>query len=116
MTESFKYSKSPKSYIKLIELSEVKIMRKKGDLSMNVIIAAALALLVLVILSVVFVGKMSKTRQEIDSCAANGGRCLNPGECGVNPDGSNDPYKRETRHECMDLRGKPTGDVCCMGV
>ncbi|MFO8016840.1 MAG: hypothetical protein R6U32_07095 [Candidatus Woesearchaeota archaeon] len=48
---------------------------KKGDLSINIVIIAVIALLVLVVLSYIFVGKISQTRQGIDSCENAGGEC-----------------------------------------
>ena len=51
-------------------------MSRKGQgMSINVIIIAAVALLVLVILSIIFIGKMGKTREEVDKCETNGGVC-----------------------------------------
>lgn len=48
---------------------------KKGDLSINIVIIAVIALLVLVVLSYIFVGKISQTRKGIDSCSNAGGTC-----------------------------------------
>lgn len=50
-------------------------MNKKAQgISMNVIIIAAIALLVLVVLSVIFIGNMSKWQVNID-CPQKGGIC-----------------------------------------
>lgn len=51
-------------------------MRKAQALSMNTIIIAALALLVLAIISLLFIGRMNTTNQDINSCESNGGTCL----------------------------------------
>lgn len=52
-------------------------MRKKAQgLSINTIIIAAIALLVLVVLSVIFIGKLGKTRTEMDRCETNRGTCV----------------------------------------
>ena len=52
-------------------------MQKKGQgLSMNVIIIAALALLVLVILAVVYMNKMGGTVTTLARCESNGGKCV----------------------------------------
>lgn len=52
-------------------------MMKKGQgLSMNVIIIAALALLVLVILSVIFMSRTGVFVRESKSCVQNGGQCV----------------------------------------
>ena len=51
-------------------------MKKGQGISINMIIVAAIALLVLVVLSVIFIGKVGKTRQEIDRCETARGRCV----------------------------------------
>ena len=51
-------------------------IKKAQGMSMNVIIVAVLALLVLVILSVVFTAKMRDTRKNVDHCENNGGNCV----------------------------------------
>ena len=52
-------------------------MDKKGQgLSMNTIIIAALALLVLVILSMIFMNRLGIFVSESKSCSQNGGRCV----------------------------------------
>lgn len=58
-------------------------MRKGQGLSINTIIIAAIALLVLVVLSVIFIGKVGKTRVEMDRCETAKGICVsNPSiEC-----------------------------------
>lgn len=49
--------------------------KKAQGISLNVIIIAAIALLVLVILSIIFIGRMGRTREEIDKCQTQGGVC-----------------------------------------
>lgn len=51
------------------------INKRAQGISINVIIIAAIALLVLVIISIIFIGRMGKTRSEIDKCQTNGGTC-----------------------------------------
>ncbi len=50
-------------------------MKKAQGISMNVIIIAAIALLVLVVLSVVYIGKMGSWGKTTNSCISNGGKC-----------------------------------------
>ncbi|MFH1850347.1 MAG: hypothetical protein ABH879_09300 [archaeon] len=59
-------------------------MSKRGQgISLNVIIIAAIALLVLVILSIIFIGRMGGWRTQLDDCAQNGGKCIDAGvSCG----------------------------------
>ena len=49
--------------------------KKSQGMSMNVIIAAALALVVLVVLLAIFTGSIGKTSQNIGSCTTKGGEC-----------------------------------------
>ena len=51
-------------------------MKKAQGMSMNVIIIAALALLVLVVLSVVFIGKTGKWGTDVSKCEVSGGVCV----------------------------------------
>jgi hypothetical protein len=60
---------------------EVSFMKKKAqNLSMNVIIIAALALLVLVILSVIFMNRSGQFVIDSKKCEASGGVCVNTGQ------------------------------------
>ena len=58
-------------------------MKKAQGISVNVIIIAAIALLVLVVLSVIFIGRMGNWGKTSNDCISNGGRCRNGDErCG----------------------------------
>ena len=46
---------------------------KKGELSMNIIIAAAIGVLVLVVVGAIFVNNMKQSSGDIQSCSAKGG-------------------------------------------
>ena len=50
-------------------------MKKKGDISIQVIVIAILALLVLVLLSVIFISKTSQWEDNVSSCLSRGGTC-----------------------------------------
>ena len=53
------------------------MMRKKAQgLSLTTIVIAALAILVLVVLAVIFTGRIGKFTQEAESCQAKGGQCV----------------------------------------
>jgi len=83
-------------------------MNKKGvEISMNVIIIAALGLLVLVVLAAIFLGRAGDFGQGAASCEAKGGTCAE--ECG-NPDfGTEDFGKRDPFSKCT-----TEGDICCL--
>lgn len=87
--------------------------KKKGQgLSMNVIIVAALALLVLVILSVVFTSKMRDTRQNIDACESNNGICYDPS---IDPEACSGTYdKKNAPFVCKQNDGNSGPYECCL--
>ena len=51
-------------------------MKKAQGISVNVIIIAAIALLVLVILSVIYIGRMGDWGKKTNQCTNQGGRCF----------------------------------------
>ncbi len=86
--------------------------RKAQGLSMNVIIIAAIALLVLVILAVIFIGRMGTTTRGIDqckgSCVSSEMDCTNQG-----------PYYKVSNEPCYRSGTKEIDSdrpVCCVGV
>jgi hypothetical protein len=89
----------------LEKIQEVTAMSRKAQgLSMNVIIIAAIALLVLVILAVIFIGRMGTTTRGIDQCK---GVCVESQEdCTVRG-----PYYQPATGVCPE--DEP---VCCVGV
>lgn len=93
----------------------MKFKRGQG-LSMNVIIIAAIALLVLVILAVIFIGRMGTTAKNIDKCQ---GQCIV--STGDSPDSDCKEqfgtYYKGTRDPCLDSNNKNIdGQICCVGV
>ena len=80
-------------------------MNKRGQgISINVIIIAAIALLVLVVLSVVFMGRMGTLSSGTADCRNQGGVCADT--CGVD-DAAGYPTVY-TAAECADTK------VCCI--
>ncbi len=57
------------------------MMKKAQGLSVNVIIIAAIALLVLVVLSVIYIGRMGDWGTKAANCENKGGDCSGTGEC-----------------------------------
>ena len=78
-------------------------MKKAQGISLNVIIIAAIALLVLVILSVIFMGRMGTFGREASDCENKGGKCLS--EC-------DDDYP--TRYTAWTCPAEE--DVCCIAI
>ena len=90
-------------------------MKKAQGLSMNVIIIAALALIVLVILAVVFMGRMGVWGTEIDSCTNNGGRCVDSrSDC----TGTYETIKTGRNYVCPgdDPKDSRDNEYCCVGI
>lgn len=60
---------------------------KKGmDMSVNVIIIAALALIVLVVLFAIFTGRLGGFSMAVQSCADKSGECVNSNAAGTSAD------------------------------
>ncbi|MCK4521466.1 MAG: hypothetical protein KAU20_02750 [Nanoarchaeota archaeon] len=88
--------------------------KKAQGLSLNTIIIAALALLVLVILAIIFTGRAGMFRRESGKCEAFGGTCSRTGCTGE--------YEKQVGYDC-DLdgdgtynEGKAIDGVCCVSV
>ncbi len=93
-------------------------MRKKAQgISLNVIIIAALGLLVLVILAIIFTGRTGVFVKESDKCVVQGGRCVESedqctgtyerigwGACDLNGDGK------------FQYNNKDDDGYCCISV
>lgn len=56
-------------------------MKKGQGLTMDVIIIAAISLVVLVVLIAIFTGRLGRFTSEIKDCAAQGGSCMAEEDC-----------------------------------
>lgn len=85
-------------------------MNKKAQgISINVVIVAAIALLVLVVLSVIFIGRLGLFSSSVGECENKGGVCVLANEnC---PDDKPQPF---TEWSCPDLNEEP--QKCCIGI
>jgi hypothetical protein len=81
-------------------------MDKKGDLSINIIIVAAIALLILVIIAVLLFRNVANPLS--DNCMASGGKCVESCE-DLNTD--TDTY---TQHSSAKCGNRP--EVCCVRI
>ena len=95
--------------------------RKAQGISINVIIIAAIALMVLVIISIIFIGRMGKTREEIDKCQTNGGTCAE--DCAALGEYSRETSSYKCYYGIADEipEGKKVGDAnpdlkCCIKI
>ncbi|MBC8444231.1 hypothetical protein H8D83_01465 [Candidatus Woesearchaeota archaeon] len=78
--------------------------KKAQGLSLNTIIIAALVLLVLVILAVIFTGRMGQWGTETNNCEKQGGICTE--ECG-------DGFTQHPIWKCYDSDNKVDPDMSC---
>ena len=84
-------------------------MDSKGQgISMNVIIIAALALLVLVVLSIIFLGRTGQWSSQTVDCVTNGGTCMD--SCADQPG-----YKHYPAWDGSCQEGGST-QVCCIKI
>lgn len=81
--------------------------KRAQGMSLNVIIIAAIGLLVLVILAVIFIGRIGTTTRNVDACK---------GQCVDTVDDCQGQYKKPTNDPCFGLDNKPTDKVCCISV
>jgi flagellar basal body-associated protein FliL len=83
--------------------------RKKAQgMSLNIIIIAAIGLLVLVILAVIFIGRIGTTTKSIDSCK---GSCIDSADDCVGQ------YQKVTSDPCFASDGKTrTEQICCVSA
>jgi hypothetical protein len=57
-------------------------MNKKAQgMPLNTIVIAAIVLVVMVVLILIFTGRMGKTSQDLQTCQAQGGKCVTKGLC-----------------------------------
>ena len=79
--------------------------RKAQGLSLNIIIIAAISLLVLVILAIIFIGRMGTTTKGIDACK---GICVEDNDACY----AKGQYFKPTNELCEN----EDTPVCCIGV
>jgi hypothetical protein len=97
---------------------------KKADLSMNMIIVAALALLVLVVVSLIFISRTNIFSRSAKNCEENGGTCVDryttcQDALERDPDykGSYDTVRQRSDLACLDSSGKAVkGRICCQFI
>ena len=83
--------------------------KKAQGISINVIIIAAVALLVLVILSVIFIGRLGTFSTAVGECSNKGGTCVLSGE-----DCPGDYPQVFSDWNCPDLDEEP--QKCCIKI
>ncbi|MDO8740226.1 MAG: hypothetical protein Q7J54_01485 [Candidatus Woesearchaeota archaeon] len=95
---------------------------KKGmDMSVNVIIIAALALIVLVVLFAIFTGRLGGFSLAVQSCVDKGGECVKPNAAGTSADCAAEKSAdwtilRGTDCEKDDNKDKKSDNFCCIPI
>ncbi len=79
-------------------------MRKAQGLSMNVIVISAIALVVMIILIVIFIGKARSFGSGVASCTDKGGKCEASFTACLNKDGVT----------ISGTKCDESGEVCCL--
>lgn len=82
---------------------------KAQGISLNAIIIAALALLVLVVLSVIFMGRMADFGGAVSSCENKGGTCA------FESDGCGEGKREYTAWKCPDI-DEVENEICCIAI
>ena len=86
-------------------------MKKKAQgISINVIIIAVIALLVLVVLSLIFTGSLGKFGLKVTDCENKGGKCAF--ECGSPAEGTQDYPTAYSDWKCPDKDEQ--AQICCV--
>jgi len=80
------------------------ISKRAQGISINVIVIAALALLVLVVLAMIFTGKLGGWTKAQNECSSNGGLCVSDAsQC------TGENAQVMSRYTCPNA-----GEVCCL--
>jgi hypothetical protein len=77
---------------------------KKGEISIEFVVLAALALIFLIVVALLISGKIGIFNKTLGACESAGGSCVDSSEC--NAEGG----------EISGFNCKDTNDVCCMGA
>jgi hypothetical protein len=83
-------------------------MKKAQGMSLNVIVIAAIVILILIVLSVIFIRGSGTFVERVASCEVKGGMCA--AECGSFVYGTQDHTIRDFNARCSN------GLVCCLKV
>lgn len=93
------------------------VRHKKGDISLNMIVVAAIALLVMVVIMLIFTGKISFFREQGDLCTTMGGICKPDYEgCNAENYERQQPYLCDMNGDGEFTRDTGTDGICCIKV
>lgn len=91
----------------------MKTINKKGELSVAVIVSAAIALTVLVVLVLIFTGRLSNWNQAISDCEENNGICINEPYGMTKQDACDIAYPGQDYQYGATYRCEAPQQICC---
>ena len=89
-------------------------MKKKAQsISINTIVAAAIALVVMILIIMIFTNSFAGFKRSADACQSSGGKCVESDECVTE---GNTIRQVRTDLICYELSGDISDDVCCVVI
>ena len=99
----------------MIKMKKLLKSKKAQSISINTIVVAAIALFVMALLIVIFVGNITNWRKNTDSCGSNGGTCIDADDINDDCSGTYDRVRRD--YHCYNIKGDFDEDkVCCVST
>jgi hypothetical protein len=90
-------------------------MKKAQSISIDTIIVAAIALVVLVLVVMIFTSNITKFRRSADACESNRGFCINADS--IKEKCSGDYFSVRGEYKCYNLKGEEDKTkVCCLST
>lgn len=88
--------------------------KKSQSISINTIVVAAIALIVLVVMIAIFSGKIKVFAGGARSCATQGGECAE--DCGDYSEENGGTYVNMPGTNCEDNKGTGAANKCCVPI
>jgi hypothetical protein len=89
-------------------------MKKAQSISINTIVVAAIALIVMILIVMIFTGNITKWRRSADSCQSNGGSCIDKDNIDTDCSGDYNQVRRE--YTCFKGTEVDNEKVCCVKI
>jgi len=89
-------------------------MKKAQSISINTIVVAAIALVVMVLIVMIFTGNISRWRRSADACESNRGVCINEADIDEECTGDYKSVRRE--YTCFKNNEPDPKKVCCLST
>ena len=90
------------------------LKKRAQSISINTIVVAAIALVVMVLIVVIFTGNLTRWRISTDKCESRNGVCIDINDV---KDRCSGDYQKTTNYPCFDDEGKvDSKQVCCIST